>query len=138
VNEVEHERNAFWNFWYGREMIMIKGYLLGGGNNGSRRDSGTEKNSTGATSVTSTTTDANSSQDTGDASKATNELSGVGATAPMLEKGNAIAVEQTNPSATVQTGHDASTARAVSGEPIEKVVGKGGPKRGQGSQGGVT
>lgn len=37
ANEVENERNAFWNYWYGREMIMLKGYLLGAATNSTVR-----------------------------------------------------------------------------------------------------
>lgn len=37
VNEVENERAAFWNQWYGREMLMLKGYLLGSATNSAAR-----------------------------------------------------------------------------------------------------
>lgn len=138
VNEVEHERNTFWNFWYGREMIIIKGYLLGGGSNGSRRSGGSERNNVLATSVAAPTTGANSSQETRNDTKTTDAPSSGAATAPKPETGNPVVLEEADSSATARTADDLFAAGDVSGEPIEKVVGKGGPKRGQVSQGGVT
>ncbi len=95
VNQVENERTAFWNQWYGREMIMLKGALLGAATNTQQRTA-TNQQATVPTTTNAASTNAAQTQET-------------------------VALPQSVANTASET--------QVTGEAVEKVVGKGGRKR---------
>lgn len=94
VNQVENERTAFWNQWYGREMIMLKGALLGAATNTQQRT-------------------------------ATNQQT----TVPAATKAATNAAQSQETPASPQPVANAASETQVTGEAVEKIVGKGGRKR---------
>lgn len=106
ANEVESERNAFWNYWYGREMIMLKGYLLGA----ATKTQHTTANTQAQASVPATTNVAT-----------TNVATPNVATTIVTQPQEKLASPQ--PVANV------ASETQVTGEAVEKIVGKGGRKR---------
>lgn len=113
VNEVENERNAFWNFWYGREMIMVKGMLLGAATHTPRRPATNEQAQAVVPSTVNVATSATSLiQETRNETNA--EL-------PFTESSGSTPLR----------APDNTSNTDVSGEAIQKTVGKGGRKRGQ-------
>lgn len=108
VNEVENERNAFWNYWYGREMFKVKGLLLRGAN-GTHGTSGNPQAQTNSAPGAPTAPPASVST---------------------IETQNDL---HQNDAQGTQSGSMANTP--AEGESMEKNVGKGGRRSGQGAKG---
>ncbi len=100
VNQVENERTAFWNQWYGREMIMLKGALLGAATNSQQRTATNQQATVPAATNVATTNVAPTN----------------------------VAQSQETLASPQPVANTASETQ-VTGEAVEKVVGKGGRKR---------